>query len=438
MRRIGYFEAGDALRGWAVMGVVVTHCASTALFALALSDPASAQALLATGDLRWDQLFDVRQIGAAVWALQIVAYVFFALSAYLLSRPYIAAGLGQIRRAPPAGRYVRHRLGRIVPVFWFMLVVSMVQFGTDGTRTVDLVAAFAFGQSWTAAPFNVHLSQAWTLNIEAAFYVALPIVAAAGLYLWGRGGRWRGPLAFLPMLVVCIVAYPLATTWLPATTPPSQSPIGGLLVFVPGVLVALVEARWGDRVGRLRLAPVVAILLPIGGLLLAYKQLSIASSGSIAERNYLTLAAGMIMAGLVLWQCTERPTWRFMRWRPIEWIGERTFSIYLGHGAVLYEIRDFGKDQGDPGVHFLLLMLLEIPLAILLGAILYQFIERPFIRLSRKERPLFRAGPVVRVGSEAPTIGSVPEPVPVAGTDAPDGSRTAQDERPGTGTGVTR
>lgn len=419
MRRIGYFEAGDAVRGWGVLAVILGHCATAALFAEALrGDPAQLQVQFAANDVGWENLFDNHQVGAAIASVQLTVYLFFGLSSYLLARPYIAAALGQVRRAPPIGRYVKHRLGRVVPVFWFMIVVTMVQFGTDGTTAIDMVATFLFGQYWTSAPFNVHLTQAWTLNIEAHFYVALPIVAAAGMWIYARGGRLRGPLSFVPMLVVCTAAYLLATTWLPATTVPSQSPLGGLIVFVPGVLIALVEAKWGHRLKALPWLPIASVVMVVAGLALTYKQFSLAAPGSIAERNYLTIAAGLILAALIFWQASERPTWAFMRWRWVHWIGERSFSIYISHGAILYEVRDFGVGQPTSGRHMLLLLVIMVPLALLVGEILYRLVERPMIRLSRSERPLFRDGPVVRKGSAPPTIGTTPAPVPVPASES--------------------
>lgn len=408
MRRVGYFEAGDAIRGWGVLGVIVVHCATASLFSLAKEDPVALQTLVATGDVGWEKLFDDRRLGAGVLSLQLVVYLFFGLSAYLLSRPYVAAALGQTRRAPPLGRYVKHRVGRVVPVFWFMVVVCIVWFGTDGTSWGEMVATFALGQYWTSAPFNSHLSQAWTLNVEAVFYVALPLVAAAGMWLFARGGRARGPLSLLPMAVVCIAAWLLGTAWLPETTVPSQSPIGGLVTFAPGVLIAVVEARWGDRIGAFRWVPMVAVAMVLAGLALNYKLLSLADGGSAAERDLLTIAAGLVLGGIVLWQTTGRPTWRVLRFRAVHWIGERSFSIYVSHGLVLLEMRQIGEGQPTVGRHFLLLALAVVPVCLLVGDVLYRCIERPFTRLSRGERPLFRTGPLQRKGSGAPTVGTTP------------------------------
>lgn len=409
MRRMRYLEAGDAIRGWGVLLVVIGHSGTTALlYSLINGDPAELALAQQTQDLGFERLFDSRQAGAAILATQLVVFLFFALSAYLLARPYIAAMFGEARRAPRLRTYARHRLGRVVPLFWTVILITIAFFGTEGSRTVDIVAVFAFSQTWTAAPFNQNILQAWTMNVEMAFYIALPVIAAASAWIYARGGRFAGWYALLPMTALAIFAWIFANTWLPATTVPSQSVIGGLLTFVPGILIAVADVRWGDRIGRWKLAPAAAIALVVFGVLLAFKQSSLAEGGSVGERNIITIAAGAMLAGFVLWQLTGRRTWSFMMWKFPRWVGERSFSIYLMHGLVLFELRTVGADQDTVGQQFLLLMAAAIPTSIFFGAILYALVEQPSTRLARGERPLFGDGPVRRLRSSAPTVGTTP------------------------------
>jgi len=414
MRRMRYLEAGDAIRGWGVLLVVLGHSGTTALFYTLLRDPEAVKVAEVTRDLGYERLFDSQRAGAAILATQLVVFLFFALSAYLLARPYVAAMFGEAKRPPRLATYARHRVGRVVPLFWTMIIITILYFGTAGSSTGEMAAVFAFGQTWTSAPFNEHLSQAWTLNVEVVFYIALPIIAAASAWIYLRGGRWAGWLALLPMVVVGAFAWIFATTWLPATTVPSQSAIGGLLTFVPGILIAVVEVRWGDRLGRLRWAPAAAILLVLIGIWLSFKQSSLVAGGSVGERNIITIAAGAMLAGFVLWQLTGRRTWPFMMWKFPRWVGERSFSIYLMHGLVLFELRNVGADQPTVGRYFLLLVAAGIPVSVFFGAILYALVEQPSTRLARGERPLFGDGPVRRINARAPTVGTTPDEAPAA------------------------
>jgi peptidoglycan/LPS O-acetylase OafA/YrhL len=409
MRRMRYLEAGDAIRGWGVLLVVLGHSGTTALlYSLINGDPAEYARRLETRDLGFERLFDSRQAGAAILATQLVVFLFFALSAYLLSRPYIAAMFGEAKQAPRLRTYAKHRLGRVVPLFWTVIVITIVAFGTAGSRTIDVVAMFLFSQTWTSAPLNFKLEQAWTMNVEMAFYIALPIIAGASAWIYLRGGRFAGWLALLPMTGLAIFAWIFANTWLPATTVPSQSVIGGLLTFVPGILIAVADVRWGDRIGRWKPAPLVAAGLVVFGVLLAFKQSSLAEGGSVGERNIITIAAGAMLAGFVLWQLTGRKTWPFMMWKFPRWVGERSFSIYLMHGLALYQLRTVGSDQDSVGMQFLILLAAAIPVSIFYGAILYALVEQPSTRLARGERPLFGSGPVRRLRATAPTVGTTP------------------------------
>lgn len=442
MRRMRYLESGDAIRGWGVLLVIIGHSGTTALlYSLLNGDPAELLARQQSQDLGFERLFDSRQAGAAILATQLVVFLFFALSAYLLGRPFIAAMFGEAKRAPTLRLYARHRLGRVVPLFWVVILITIVLFGTEGSRTIDIAAVFAFSQTWTAAPFNQNILQAWTMNVEMAFYIALPIIAGASAWIYARGGRFAGWYALLPMAALATFAWIFANTWLPATTVPSQSVIGGLLTFIPGILIAVADVRWGDRIGRWKLAPLAAIGLVIFGILLAFKQSSLAEGGSVGERNIITIAAGAMLAGFVLWQLTGRKTWPFMMWKFPRWVGERSFSIYLMHGIALFQLQSVGSDQDTVGMQFLVLLLAAIPVSIFYGAILYALVERPSTRLARGERPLFGDGPVTRTSKAAPTVGTTPtaamgepqvavHPVPTGAAPAPGARGTDSAGRP--------
>ncbi len=91
------FEAGDPLRGLAALAVVVFH----------LTIPAFAGHQAPYGPVM-SHVFPVLSLGI---------YVFFALSAYLLSRPFIAA-FHRGEPMPWLSGYLVNRLLRIVPAFW--------------------------------------------------------------------------------------------------------------------------------------------------------------------------------------------------------------------------------------------------------------------------------------------------------------------------------
>lgn len=379
-QRMRFFEGGDPLRGWMLLAVIVWH---TAGWAVSVRHPAPEPDFGQYGTT----------IGAALQATQISVWVFFALSAYLLSRPFVAAAFGQARGFPDPGRYVRHRIGRVVPAMWAVMVIALVMYGTLGSSTGDIVAMFGFSQVWQPAAVNGAVGHAWSMDVEAVFYVALPLV---GWLCWSAMRRWKGIggwLAVAILLVVAVVATVLCSTWLPAETPPMHSPIGALVAFLPGVAFAVLEIRLGTRIARWRHTPAIGVATTLLGLLVAYKLSSWTRLGSAEAIFYNAASAGLIVGGVVLWQLSGRRTWAILRWRPVVWLGERSYSIFMIHGIAIFELRSLGVDASSLWGHFLLYFAGGAAFAIVLGVILHHLIERPLTRLSRGERPIWGGAP---------------------------------------------
>jgi peptidoglycan/LPS O-acetylase OafA/YrhL len=111
---IGTLLAGNGVRGIGAPLVFITH-----LFLLA--DPVPNN--------------NMRSYG---WAAPVLGHIdlalaaFFALSGYLIARPYARAFvLGT--RYPRLRSYVRNRVLRVVPAFYLFTVLVLLRFGFDGT-----------------------------------------------------------------------------------------------------------------------------------------------------------------------------------------------------------------------------------------------------------------------------------------------------------------
>ena len=106
------FGGLDALRGMAAIAVVVTHCA------------AYTNNLPTTTDHSAIELVYLR-VG------QLGVCMFFALSGFLLYRPFLAAQI-EGGRPQPFGAYARRRVLRVVPAYWFALTVLSIVPGLAG------------------------------------------------------------------------------------------------------------------------------------------------------------------------------------------------------------------------------------------------------------------------------------------------------------------
>ena len=124
-----------------------------------------------------------------------VAFVmFFVLSGYLLYRAFARAAL---RQGEPVNvrSYLVRRAARIVPAYYVAILgtVALVSLAGDvpGRRLVDaaqLPLFFVFGQNYSPDTLLKLNAATWTLAVEVAFYLMLPVIGWLALR-WSRGQR---------------------------------------------------------------------------------------------------------------------------------------------------------------------------------------------------------------------------------------------------------
>ena len=102
--------------------------------------------------------------------------LFFVLSGYLLTRKFIRGDYSRGGRFTPGPYYLR-RIARIWPLYYLTLPLFLVVLAAPPTW-LDLV----FGQDYLQSTFA--FVPTWTLCIEEAFYIALPIWALAYRSRW--------------------------------------------------------------------------------------------------------------------------------------------------------------------------------------------------------------------------------------------------------------
>lgn len=149
----------DLLRALAATLVLLTHVAFwTGADHLDVSGP-----LLARGDA-----------GVAV---------FFAISAFLLLRPFLRAGLAG-RPRPDLRRYAVRRAARILPAYWVALaavlaVAALAPVRTGGVGSpVDIALHVVVLQGYSGHSYQ-SFSQTWSLTTEVTFYVLVPVIGTA-------------------------------------------------------------------------------------------------------------------------------------------------------------------------------------------------------------------------------------------------------------------
>ena len=111
--------------------------------------------------------------------------VFFAISGFLLYRPFVVAHAG-MRPAPRVGAYARRRLLRILPAYWLALTILSIWPGVEGAFGDRWWVYYGFGQVYSVHTLIGGLAVAWSLCVEMSFYVLLPFFAAFVAWLVGR------------------------------------------------------------------------------------------------------------------------------------------------------------------------------------------------------------------------------------------------------------
>lgn len=283
----------------------------------------------ATGKLTPDYL------GALYGRLEIGVPIFFALSGFLLFTPWVrAAAAGSA--PPPLRHYAWQRFRRIMPAYIATVLLvyalyTVFQPGPNPGQTwAGLLRHLTLTQIYTdnflLTYLHPGLSQMWSLAVEVSFYAALPLLAHVLLTVVSRR-RWRPGVLLLGLVALGSMA-PLwvwmvrTTDWLPNSAGmwlPAQ--IGA---FAGGMVLAVL-ARNGFR-----LAPTAPLAIAV----LAYLTAASSYGDDAPTRTVLyTVIAVSLLSPLAL---GDRGWWSaVLSSRPVVWIGEISYEIFLVHVAVM-------------------------------------------------------------------------------------------------------
>ncbi|SNS87569.1 Peptidoglycan/LPS O-acetylase OafA/YrhL, contains acyltransferase and SGNH-hydrolase domains [Actinomadura meyerae] len=234
----GHQDTIDGVRAVAALAVLVFHVASSAGTITNPDGPG------------W--LFNGGQIGVPI---------FFALSGLLLYRPWAAAALDG-RPSPRTITYLRRRVLRIMPAYWAVIVVFMVTAGRDHigdpvtwASLMTLTQTYVPDAWWPTGLGPSHLGQFWSLAVEVAWYVTLPVTAAV-LAWYARRTRTHDVGVRARRLLVGIGVYAsLSLPWSVVLFVPERQERMGLFLpryfawFAIGMALAVVTvwARLDDR-----------------------------------------------------------------------------------------------------------------------------------------------------------------------------------------------
>ncbi|MGX7677410.1 acyltransferase family protein [Jatrophihabitans sp. DSM 45814] len=350
------FAGLDGLRALAVVAVVVFH-----------ADPA----LLPGGFLGVD--------------------LFFVISGYLITR-LLLSELGHTGRIDLVRFYLR-RVLRLMPALLLVLVavtLAAMFVWRDELATLrgSVISSVGYAGNWWL--IDVHqsyfvssgrppmLQHLWSLAIEEQFYLIWPVLLLLMTSRRRRYGWVAAAAAGLAVLSTAVMAGLSIRDGVPFAADSSRVYFGtdthsmGLLL---GAAMGAIAERldfqpkrsWRvrpwvtDVVGALALAALIVVLLRVDEF-----------SEGLYRGGFLGVSA---LAVLVVSTVTRPASLlgKALDWRPLRWIGDRSYSIYLWHWPIVVVTR--------PGVDLpanrLLVDALRVSIPLVLASLSYAYVERP-------------------------------------------------------------
>ncbi|MFB9839098.1 acyltransferase family protein [Actinoallomurus acaciae] len=413
----GHDDALDGVRAVAAFGVLVLHIGSDT-----------------GGTLKHD---------AQAWLLSggaIAVTVFFTLSGLLLYRPWAVRSLDMSadHEVSVAG-YYRRRALRILPAYWVLVLYVMVVYlsahlGDVWTWLRLLTLTFTYDPHpwWGNGLGPEGLWQIWSLTVEVAWYVLLPVTAAVlGWYarLRERGGPDAGRRA--RRLLWGIAAYAaLSLVYSIFMFHPAYRPLLGVWLpryfawFAIGMALAVVSVR--ARTGSVRAARFARTVARSWGTcwLIAAVLYGIAASpftgpadltaiDTVWTSEFRVLLYGLVavfaVGPVALAPAGEPIVHAVLGNRVMRFLGRVSYGVFLWQVPVLIGWSELVGHTPFTG-HFLT----EFPVVALLtlgiATISFYYVERPVLRLASRR---WRAGRLT---------------APAGGTAEPDGQAGEDDQ----------
>ncbi|MFC6285665.1 acyltransferase family protein [Nocardioides sp. GCM10027113] len=330
--------------------------------------------------------------GSFLARLDVGVAVFFVLSGFLLSRPWLARSRAGLP-GPAVGRYFWKRFLRIVPAYVVVAVLCLALItSNEDLGPADWAIALTMTDIYVSGPLPYGLTQIWSLATEVAFYVVLPLLMLA-VVAGRRLPAWR-ILTLLVAMVVLNVAWLL---WLSA-----EVPVGGghvnewlpafLTWFGAGIGLATLQVapERGGRVPRLvrelAVSPGVCWTIALGLLLVAGtsvagpKLLLPATEFEALTKNLLYAAVGTLVVLPGIFAAPGGRYSRVMGHPALRHLGHVSYGVFLVHMGVLHFVM-WVTDYPLFGGNMLQIWLLTLALSVIAAEALYRVVELPAMRL---------------------------------------------------------
>lgn len=353
LKKQGYI---DALRGYAILAVLVVHSAQ--------------QVMPASHILKFFRDF-------GIYGVQL----FYVVSAFAL---FMSWHFRRNHEFSPIRNFFIRRLFRIAPMFWLVLAVFLVLEGTapwywapNGIAWWQVLSTIFFVNGFHPEAINAVIPGGWSVAVEMCFYLLLPLLFRYVVNL--RAAFW-----FLAIsLAIYIASQSAIDAIFAGVYPPEQQYLvksfkyqnflGQMPVFAMGVVAYFLGRDFSRQHTIAKMAAALSAVLLL--LIVAFPKASVI-------HQHLTIGALWSLLTFVL-ACFHA---KAIANRAVVFIGKISYSMYLTQFMVIYGLRDSGAlrlfPKGDLGwcAYFLLITALIVAIS----SLTHRFIEQPGIRLGQQ------------------------------------------------------
>ncbi|GGG79687.1 acyltransferase family protein [Corynebacterium pelargi] len=323
-----YLPQLEGLRGVAALGVLLTHTA-----------------------------FQTGTQSAVLARFDYFVAVFFALSAFLLWRDFRPQG------------YLRRRFWRIVPAYWVCVGLTFaLLFDAFRTPPEAILATFFFGQIYLPNGLAGGLTHMWSLCVEVAFYLGLPVL------FWAVGKREKKVRVGV---IVALMLFGFAWTLMPW-------PEGGVnfqifpFSYLPWFGVGLLLAEFEPKRASVWFwVPALVVAWIAGQMWFGPLGLDHPSPLQFFRKILFGALFGLFVM-LAAWNS------RLLRTEPLQWLGRISYSLFLWHLPVLSIVLPMLGIKPFSG-HFVLVSAVTIVMSIAVADLSYRYVETKFSARGRRK-----------------------------------------------------
>jgi peptidoglycan/LPS O-acetylase OafA/YrhL len=271
--------------------------------------------------------------------------VFFVISGFLITLHLLRS---PVRRPADMLDFWARRVRRLLPAATVVLALTVLAGAlwlpetTHAELAKEVAASSLYVENWVlAASSTNYLDQGqlhsavqhfWSLSVEEQFYLVWPILVTAVVVVARRLGRRGRVTAVVGMAALAVASFVWSVVYTHADAPAAYfvSTTRVWELALGGVVAALVSAAFAPRRRGVRL-----VCVWLGLALVAYAVVTFDAATPFPGSAALVPTGGAALVILAASDDLAGGPRRLWSVRPVQWVGDVSYSFYLWHWPVL-------------------------------------------------------------------------------------------------------